>query len=148
MVKAGLLGRLSLTDVARAATQEGMQAGYDIVLPVDEKNDKGELVCSSYQLANPWPGAAQRRADGLPRPVQRQEAGTERHELERHDRPGHRVRRAHPHGHPVGLLDRIVMTTGTLLLLVSIGTSLVMWWLRRPQGRAGLPKRPANPRLP
>jgi uncharacterized iron-regulated membrane protein len=55
-VEAGLPGRLSLTDVDRAAQQESMQPGYDIVLPVNQKNDKGEMIYGSYQLANPWPG--------------------------------------------------------------------------------------------
>jgi uncharacterized iron-regulated membrane protein len=51
-------------------------------------------------------------------------------------------------GTQFGVVDRIVMTVGALLVLVSIATSMVMWWIRRPSGRAGLPKRPMNPRLP
>ncbi|MGH3528577.1 MAG: PepSY domain-containing protein, partial [Pseudonocardiaceae bacterium] len=35
-------------------------------------------------------------------------------------------------GTEFGVIDRIIMTTGALLLLVSIGTSLVRWWIRRP----------------
>jgi uncharacterized iron-regulated membrane protein len=49
---------------------------------------------------------------------------------------------------PSTLAKAGVMTTGVLLLLTSIGTSFVMWWNRRPSGRAGLPKRPMNPKLP
>ncbi len=51
-------------------------------------------------------------------------------------------------GTQFGLLSRILMTLGCLLLIASIVTSLGMWRHRRPDGRAGLPKRPANPRLP
>lgn len=40
------------------------------------------------------------------------------------------------------------MTVAALLLLTSIATSAVMWWIRRPTGGAGLPRRPMNPRLP
>jgi uncharacterized iron-regulated membrane protein len=51
-------------------------------------------------------------------------------------------------GTQFGVIDRIVMTAGAVLLLISIGTSAVMWWIRRPSGRAGLPRRPMSPRLP
>jgi uncharacterized iron-regulated membrane protein len=39
-------------------------------------------------------------------------------------------------GTQFGVIDRIIMTTGVLLLLTSIATSFVMWWLRRPSSRA------------
>src|SRR5579884_1177010 len=51
-------------------------------------------------------------------------------------------------GTQFGVIDRIAMTAGAVLLLVSIGTSAAMWWIRRPGGRAGLPRRPVSPRLP
>ncbi len=147
-VEASQAARFSLTDVARAAQQEGMLPGYDIVLPVDQKNDQGELVYGSYQLANPWPGRlsdertvyldqfsgkklAQSDTSSMGAIGQATEFGVLTHM-----------------GTQFGLVDRIVMTTGAVLVLVSIGTSLVMWWIRRPQGRPGLPKRPESPRLP
>ena len=147
-INTGLPARFSLTDVAHAAQQEGMQPGYDIVLPINEKNTKGEMVYGSYQLANPWPGRintdktiyldqfsgkklAQSDSSSSGAIGQATSFGVYTHM-----------------GTEFGVIDRIIMTTGALLLLVSIGTSLVMWWIRRPQGRAGLPKRPADPRLP
>jgi uncharacterized iron-regulated membrane protein len=143
-----LPGRFSLTDVARAAQQEGMQPGYDIVLPVDQKNDQGEMVYGSYQLANPWPGRlsvertvyldqfsgkklAQSDTSSTGAIGQATEFGVLTHM-----------------GTQFGLVDRIIMTTGALLLLVSITTALMMWWIRRPQGRPGLPNAPRTHTCP
>jgi uncharacterized iron-regulated membrane protein len=144
---AGLPARLSLGDVDRAAKLEGLKPGYGIVLPVNT-SEKGTTTYGSYQLSNAWPdrlsaeqtvyldqftGRTLVRSDTASFGTigQVTELGVLTHM-----------------GTQFGVIDRIIMTTGVLLLLTSIGTSFVMWWIRRPSGRAGLPKRPMDPRLP
>lgn len=51
-------------------------------------------------------------------------------------------------GTQFGVWNRILITVGCALLLLSLGSSSVMWWLRRPARSAGLPRRPMDPRLP
>ncbi len=147
-VAAGLPARLSLDDLDRAARLEGLKPGYGIVLPVNTTDGDGKTTYGSYQLSNAWPdrlsaeqtvyldqftGETLARSDTASFGTigQVTELGVLTHM-----------------GTQFGVIDRIVMTTGVLLLLTSIGTSFVMWWIRRPSGRAGLPKRPMNPRLP
>lgn len=147
-VSAGLPNRLSLGDVERAAQIEGLKPGYAIVLPVNTTDDQGKTTYGSYQLSNAWPDRlsaeqtvyldqftgkklAQSDTASFGTIGQVTELGVLTHM-----------------GTQFGVLDRIIMTAGALLVLTSIGTSAVMWWIRRPSGRAGLPKRPMNPRLP
>ncbi len=147
-VPAFLPARFSLSDVDRAAKLEGLKPGYGIVLPVNTTDSTGQPTYGSYQLSNPWPdrlsaeqtvyldqftGRKLARSDAASFGAigQVTELGVLTHM-----------------GTQFGLVDRIVMTAGVLLLLTSIGTSAVMWWIRRPSGGAGLPKRPMNPRLP
>ncbi len=147
-VPAGLPARLSLGDVDRAAKLAGLKPGYAIVLPVNATDDNATMTYGSYQLSNAWPDRlsaeqtvyldqftgkklAQSDTSSFGTIGQATELGVLTHM-----------------GTQFGVVDRIVMTTGVLLLLVSIGTSAVMWWIRRPGGGAGLPKRPMNPRLP
>jgi uncharacterized iron-regulated membrane protein len=40
-----------------------------------------------------------------------------------------------------GLLSRILITFGCLAVIVSLASSVVMWWKRRPTGSTGLPAR-------
>jgi len=147
-VTPGQPARLSLGDVDRAAKLEGLKPGYAIVLPVNTTDAKGATSYGSYQLSNAWPDRlsaeqtvyldqftgkklAQSDTSSYGKIGQVTELGVLTHM-----------------GTQFGVIDRIVMTAGALLLLTSIGTSAVMWWIRRPSGRAGLPKRPMNPRLP
>jgi uncharacterized iron-regulated membrane protein len=147
-VAAGLPARLSLGDVDQAATLEGLKPGYMIVLPINTTDKNGKTTYGSYQLSNAWPDRlsaeqtvyldqftgsklGQSDTSSFGTIGQVTELGVLTHM-----------------GTQFGLLDRIVMTTGVLLLLTSIGTSAAMWWNRRPSGRTGLPKRPMNPRLP
>jgi uncharacterized iron-regulated membrane protein len=147
VVEAGLPERLSLTDVARAAQQEGMQPGYDIVLPVNQKNDKGEMIYGSYQLANPWPGRlSTEKTVYLDQFTGKKLADSDTSSKGAIGQATEFGVLTHM-GTQFGLVDRIIMTTGAVLLLVSIGTALVMWWIR-PDGRLGLPKRPTDPHLP
>lgn len=44
-------------------------------------------------------------------------------------------------GTQYGLVTRILMTTGCLVVLWSVFTATVMWWKRRPSGKVGLPRR-------
>lgn len=147
-VPAGLPARLSLSDVDRAAKLEGLKPGYAIVLPVNTTGDGGTMTYGSYQLSNAWPD----RLSEEKTVYLDQFTGTK---LAHSDASsGGAIGQATElgvlthMGTQFGVVDRIVMTAGTLLLLVSIGTSAVMWWLRRPRGGSGLPKRPVNPRLP
>ena len=39
------------------------------------------------------------------------------------------------------------MTLGALALLFSAATATAMWWRRRPKGRTGAPRRPAEVKL-
>jgi uncharacterized iron-regulated membrane protein len=147
-VPAGGPARLSLGDVDRAAKLEDLKPGYAIVLPVNTIDDKGNLTYGSYQLSNAWPDRlsaeqtvyldqfsgkklAQSDTSSFGTIGQATEFGVLIHM-----------------GTQFGVFDRVVMTTGVLLLLASIGTSAVMWWKRRPGAGPGLPKRPMNPRLP
>ncbi|HZS20357.1 MAG TPA: PepSY domain-containing protein [Pseudonocardiaceae bacterium] len=140
--------RLSLGDVDRAAKLEGLKPGYAIVLPVNATDAKGNTVYGSYQLSNAWPDRlsaeqtvyldqftgkklAQSDTSSYGKVGQATEFGVLTHM-----------------GTQFGVIDRIAMTAGAVLLLVSIGTSAAMWWIRRPGGRAGLPRRPVSPRLP
>ena len=50
-------------------------------------------------------------------------------------------------GTQFGVPDRIIMTAICLAVLFSAFSALVMWRKRRPAGRAGLPRRPVDPRL-
>ncbi len=50
-------------------------------------------------------------------------------------------------GTQFGVPDRIIMTAICLAVLFSAFSVAVMWRKRRPAGRAGLPRRPVDPRL-
>ena len=138
---------LSLGNVARAAQQEHMKPGYSILMPTNTTAPDGATTYGSFVLQNYWPMQLQNEKSvylnqftGTTLAVATNgqygglQAATELGVL------------THM-GSQFGLINKIVMTAGCLLILLSIGTALAMWWLRRPAGAVGLPKRPAAPRL-
>ena len=144
-IAAGAPAPLSLTDVDVAARLEGLHVGYSIVMPVDAPGPSGVMVYGSYQLSNAWPG----RLSAEQTVYLDQFTGTT---LARSDTSTFGALGQYTElgvlihsGTQYGLTDRITMTAGVLLLLVSIATSLVMWWKRRPSRRIGLPRRPDGP---
>ena len=145
---AGEPARLSLDDVAHAAQLEGLKPGYNILLPIDTSNQNGKRSYGSYQLSNPWPDRlSAERTVYLDQFTGEKLAQSDTASYGKIGQVTELGVLTHM-GTQFGVVDRIVMTVGALLVLVSIATSMVMWWIRRPSGRAGLPKRPMNPRLP
>jgi uncharacterized iron-regulated membrane protein len=50
-------------------------------------------------------------------------------------------------GREYGEVNRYIMLTGCLSIIVLAASSLTMWWKRRPRGSFGLPAAPADPRV-
>jgi uncharacterized iron-regulated membrane protein len=133
---------LTLAQVTKVATAEGMLPGYSITLPEDTVKD-GQTLYGTYALTNTGLEIGNARTlfvdqfSGKPVvdhgsgdwgwAAWATTAGINVHE-----------------GHQFGLLNRILMTGLTLGLLWSIFTAGVMWWKRRPARSAGLPRRPAD----
>lgn len=147
-VATGLPAPLSLDRVADVARAERMQPGYSIALPMDSTDDPANPVYGSYVLGDPWPA----RMDTYSTVYVDQFSGAT---LARRDSWDNGALSAatsfgiNTHmGTQFGLVNRIVMTGGCLLLLWMAFTAVVMWWKRRPKGKAGLPRRPNDVALP
>lgn len=139
--------QVSLDAVARAATQEHMMAGYTIATPQDVTSSKGTTY-GSYTLSNPWPAQLQNeRAVYLDQFTAKTLASTSQSHYGALGWVTELGVLTHM-GTQFGLVNKVLMTVGCLLIMASIATSLAMWWMRRPSGATGLPRRPANPRLP
>jgi uncharacterized iron-regulated membrane protein len=140
---AGVAQALSYTDVAEIAQQEGMIPGYSIIPPSDEPGHHGsDTVYGSFMVMNHWPQKlSEQRTLYLDQftgnTIADSDAG-DQGVLQRATSFGVNLHM----GTQYGLLTRILATAGVLLLIVSVLTSYVMWWKRRPTGTAGLPKRP------
>ncbi len=147
-VEAGPPAPLSLARIADVARIEKMQPGYSIALPVDDTEDPADPVYGSYVLGDPWPA---RMATYSTVYVDQFSGAT----LARKDSYDSGALSAatsfgiNTHmGTEFGLVNRIVMTGGCLLLLWMAFTAVVMWWKRRPKGKVGLPRRPNDVALP
>ncbi|BBZ21138.1 PepSY-associated TM helix domain-containing protein [Mycolicibacterium gadium] len=132
--------RLSFADIDRLAKGEKMVPGYAIIPPSDI-TENGETVYGSYTVVNAWPQKlSEQRTLYLNQFTGRTIANATA------DQDGALSRAtsfgiAMHMGNQLGVLTRISATIACLGVLTSVATGLLMWWIRRPAGRAGLPGR-------
>ena len=148
VVAPGPPATLGLQQIAEIARIENMQSGYSIALPVDSIEDPAGPVYGSFVLADPWPARLDSSAyvyvDQFSGKTLARTSPFESGTLSMATSFGINTHM----GTQFGLVNRIVMTGGALLLLWMAFTAVVMWWKRRPKGRAGMPRRPADVALP
>lgn len=147
-VSAGGPALMSLNDVALAASEEGLKPGYSIAMPTNITDQAGKTTYGSFALQNFWPMKIQDEKsvylDQFTGKTLASATNAQYGALAAATELGVLTHM----GTQFGLVNKIVMTAGALLILVSIVTSLAMWWKRRPERQLGLPKRPAKPQLP
>lgn len=147
VVKAGGPAIMSLDDIALAAKQENLKPGYAISMPTNV-TEKGATTYGSFVLQNFWPMRIQDEKsvylDQFSGKTLGRATGSQYGALAAVTETGVLTHM----GTQFGIVNKIAMTFGALLILLSIATSVAMWWLRRPQGRLGLPRRPHTPVLP
>ncbi len=139
---------LSLQQVTEIARVEGMQRGYSVALPIDSTEDATSPLYGSFVLADPWPARLDQSAyvyvDQFSGRTLARKTPFDEGTLGLATSFGIQTHM----GTQFGLVNRIAMTGGCLLLLWMAFTAVVMWWKRRPRGKVGLPRRPANVALP
>jgi uncharacterized iron-regulated membrane protein len=136
---------VDLTLVAQAATDEGMLPGYAIYLPYDETAEDGTVAYGSYTLTNFWPQSlADERTlilDQFSGKTLVDAGASDFGALQAITELGVVTHM----GTQFGFWNTVWITASCILLLLAIVSAIVMWWIRRPAGRAGLPRRPASP---
>lgn len=144
---AGVPSTVNLSVVERAAAEEGMLPGYSIYLPTDSVAEDGSTSYGSYTLMNFWPrSVADEKTVVLDQfsgeTILVSDAGDYGF-LQQATSMGISTHM----GTEFGLANTIWITLSCVLVLLAILSAVVMWWIRRPSGSAGLPKRPASPSL-
>jgi uncharacterized iron-regulated membrane protein len=135
---------LTYSDVAQIARQEGMLPGYSIMPPVDEKNDDGSTSYGSFMLMNAWPQKlSEQRSLYLDQFNGRTLADARAGDDGLLNRATNFGVNTHM-GTQFGVVTRVLVTLACALLVLSVLTSYVMWWKRRPRGTVGLPARPQH----
>ena len=132
--------RLSFADVDRLAKGEHMVPGYAIIPPSDA-TENGETVYGSYTVVNAWP---QKLSEQRTLYLNQFTGRTITNATAAQDGALSRLTSfgiAMHMGNQLGLLTRISATIACLGVLTSVATGLLMWWIRRPAGRTGLPAR-------
>ena len=132
--------RLSFADVDRLAKGEHMVPGYAIIPPSDA-TENGETLYGSYTVVNAWP---QKLSEQRTLYLNQFTGRTITNATAEHEGALSRLTSfgiAMHMGNQFGLLTRILATIACLGVLTSVATGLLMWWIRRPAGRTGLPPR-------
>ncbi len=132
--------RLSFADVDRLAKGEKMVPGYAIIPPSDV-TENGETVYGSYTVVNAWP---QKLSEQRTLYLNQFTGRTITNATAAQDGALSRLTSfgiAMHMGNQLGVLTRISATIACLGVLTSVATGFLMWWIRRPAGRTGLPAR-------
>jgi uncharacterized iron-regulated membrane protein len=133
---------LDLETVVTIAQEEGMVPGFSIVTPFDDTSGD-EPIYGTFIVSNPWPNKQEEsRTLYLDQFTGRTLAESTAEDWGAVQRVTDYTVELHM-GTQWGLLSRILITLGCLAVIVSLVSSVVMWWKRRPQGRTGLPARQA-----
>ncbi len=138
---------LSLDAVAEIARTEGLVPGFSIALPVDTPATKTEpATFGSFTASDPWPGRVQHERTAYIDQFSGKTLAL--------STPGDWGQGAlgsvtewgvQTHmGSQFGVVSRIVMTIGCVLVLWSIASALTMFVKRRRPGTTGAPRRPTD----
>jgi uncharacterized iron-regulated membrane protein len=131
--------RIGLDAIATQARTEGALAGFTIALPYDDT--------SAYTVSDPWPArTTTERIMFFDQYTGVKIGESNTNEWGQLAQATEWTVQTHM-GTQFGIANRILMTSGCILILWSILTATIMWWKRRPTGKAGLPRRAANTRL-
>jgi uncharacterized iron-regulated membrane protein len=139
---------MRLNDIVEIAEDEGMKPGYTVYFPTNVTEDNGETAYGSFTVSNSWP-----RKTGEARDLYLDQFTGET--LDEQEAYGYgtigygmdTLVSTHM-GTQLGLFSRIMMTVLCVLAICSVSSALVMYTKRRRPGTAGLPRRPADVRLP
>jgi uncharacterized iron-regulated membrane protein len=142
-----LPAQLSLDGIVRAGRDEGLMPGFAVAFPEDVEGDDGSVVHGTFAASNPWPATSQQALTVSFDQFSGETIG--RQELYGSGAIGRATDyTVSTHmGTQLGLVNRIVMTLGCLLLLWAVISALVMYTKRRRPGSLGLPRRPRDLRL-
>lgn len=131
---------IDLETVVQIGNEEGMLPGFSIVPPLDDISDDGTTY-GTYVLTNPWPSKqAQSRTLYLDQFTGRTLAESTAADWGAIQRVTDYSVALHM-GTQFGVVTRTLVTLGCLAIIVSLISSILMWWKRRPRGRTGLPAR-------
>ncbi len=136
----------SLDLVARAAREEGMLPGATIAFPADDLSDASAPAYGSYVVTNPWPSNLSDQGalfvDQFSARTLGRSTSAEWGAVQQVTEFGVQTHM----GTQFGLVSRIAMTLGCVLVIWSSFSALVMWWKRRRTG-LGFPRRPVDARI-
>ncbi|MGL4304889.1 MAG: PepSY-associated TM helix domain-containing protein [Mycobacteriaceae bacterium] len=139
---AELPAQISYTSIATIAEQEGMLAGYSIIPPMNIPGADEAATYGSFIIMNHWPQKLSEQRtlylDQFTGNTLANSTADDKGFLNKATSFGVNLHM----GTQYGLLTRILATTGCLLLILSVLTSYLMWWKRRPSKTVGLPNRP------
>jgi uncharacterized iron-regulated membrane protein len=134
-------------DVVAAAADESMKPGFSISYPQDSLDEAGNAIYGAFTLSNSWP-----RKTGESRTVFVDQFTGNTLAVMNSDGNGavayatDTLVSTHM-GTQLGVVSRIVMTAGCLLVIWSVISATVMYIKRRRPGSVGLPRRPADLKL-
>lgn len=139
--------RLSLESVHAAALEEGLLAGYTIMLPENSIGVDGSVIYGAYSASNAWPGRSQdARTVFFDQFTGATLGGVDLYGYGAIQRTVDYTVSTHM-GTQFGLVNRIAMTTACLAVLWLTISAVVMYSKRRRTGTLGLPRRPRDVRL-
>jgi uncharacterized iron-regulated membrane protein len=142
-----LVAQVSLDVLAAAAADESMKPGYSISFPEDSLDEAGNAIYGAFTLSNSWP-----RKTGESRTVFVDQFTGNTLAVMKADGNGavayatDTLVSTHM-GTQLGVVSRIVMTAGCVLVIWSVISATVMYNKRRRPGSVGLPRRPADLKL-
>jgi uncharacterized iron-regulated membrane protein len=139
---------MRLNDIVDIAEDEGMKPGFSVYFPTNVTDDGGKTTYGAFTVSNSWP-----RRTGEARDLYLDQFTGKT--LDTQEAYGYgaigygmdTLVSTHM-GTQLGIVSRLMMTTLCVLAICSVGSALVMFTKRRRPGTTGLPRRPADVRLP
>jgi uncharacterized iron-regulated membrane protein len=139
---------MRLNDIVAIAEDEGMKPGYTVYFPTNVTDDNGDTTYGAFTISNSWPRKTGEARDLYLDQFTGETLATQ--EAYGYGTIGYGMDTlVSTHmGTQLGIFSRLMMTALCVLAICSVSSALVMYTKRRRPGTAGLPRRPADVRLP